>query len=170
MPKNADDTYVPPEPVMLSHVASTSHAIHVTLELYDSRATRHMTPYKEALMNYTLIMPKPINVANQHTFHTIAQGNLPIHVPNGKVYTNITLHDVLHTPDIVFTLVSMVLIDEAGCTVTFKGGTCITHDAVHTMVGCFPKREGLYRVDTSHAESVSASLTDTSLSMTNAHW
>jgi len=93
MPKNADDTYVPPEPVMLSHVASTSHAIHVTLELYDSRATRHMTPYKEALMNYTLIMPKPINVANQHTFHTIAQGNLPIHVPNGKAYMNITLHD-----------------------------------------------------------------------------
>jgi len=34
-----------------------------------------------------------------------------------------------------------------------------------TQCRCFPKREGLYRVDTSHAESVSASLTDTSLSM-----
>jgi len=55
MPKNASDTQVPPEPTMLAHVASTSaHANHVTSELYDSR---HMTPYKEALINYTVIVP-----------------------------------------------------------------------------------------------------------------
>jgi len=67
----------------------------------------------------------------------------------------------------MFTLMSMGLINEAGYMVTFKGGTCIIHDAVHTMVGPFLKREGLYWVDTNHAESMSASLIDASLSMTN---
>ena len=43
-----------------------------------------MTPYKEALANYTIITPKPIDVVNKHTFHAIRQGDLPIHVPNGK--------------------------------------------------------------------------------------
>ena len=170
MPKNTGDSNVLLEPEMSAHVASTStHTNHVTSELYDSGATRHMTPYKEALANYSVIMPKPINAANQHTFHAIGQGDLPICVPNGKAFTNITLRDVLHTPEIVFTLVSVGLIDEAGYTVTFKGSTCTICDASHKMVGCFPKREGLYWVDTNHAESASISLTDASLSMTNAH-
>jgi len=121
-------------------------------ELYDSGATRHMTPYKEVLINY------------------IGQGDLPICVPNGKAFMIIILHNVLHTPDIVFTLMSVGLIDKARYMVTFKGGTCVICDSVHTMVGCFPRREGLYRVDTSHAESASASVVDTSLRMTGAHW
>jgi len=136
MPKNASDTQVPPEPTMLAHVASTSaHANHVTSELYDSGATRHMTPYKEALANYTIITPKPIDVVNKHTFHAIRQGDLPICVPNSKAYMNITLHDGLHTLEIVFTLMSMGLIDEAVYMVTFKGGTCIICDTAHMMVG-----------------------------------
>src|SRR5882724_5057347 len=71
---------------------------------------------------------------------------------------------------IMLTLVSVGLIDEGGYMVTFKGSTCIICDAAHTMVGCFLKREGLYQVDTNHAESVSTSLADASLSMTDAHW
>ena len=34
----------------------------------------------------------------------------------------------------------------------------------------YMKREGLYRVDTTHAESMSTSLADAPLSMTNTHW
>ena len=122
--------------MMSEHIASTPvYFNHVTSELYDSRATRHMAPYKEALVNYTVIMPKPINAANQHTFHAIGQGNLPICIPNSKGFTKITLHDVLQTPDIAFTLMSMGLIDEAVYMVTFKGGTCIICDTAHMMVG-----------------------------------
>ena len=70
----------------------------------------------------------------------------------------------------MFTLVSVGLINEAGYTVTFKGSTCVIRNSVHTMVGHFPRRDGLYRVDTSHAESASTSVADASLSMTDAHW
>jgi len=82
----------------------------------------HLThdPLQAAMVNYITIMPKPINTVNQHTFHAIGWGNLPICMPNGKGFT---LQDVLHTSDIAPTLVSVGLIDEAGYTVTFKDGT-----------------------------------------------
>jgi len=68
MPENAGNTNVLLEPMTLAHIVSTSaHVNHVISELYDSGDTRHMTPYK-VLINYTVIMPKPINAANQHTF------------------------------------------------------------------------------------------------------
>jgi len=99
---------------MLSHVASTSHAIHVTLELYDSRGYQTHDPLQGGTDELHLIMPKPINVAINTPFTPSQQGNLPIHVPNGKVIHNITSMMSYTPPDIVFTLVSMVLIDEAG--------------------------------------------------------
>ena len=86
-----------------------------------------MTPYWMALTNYTAILPMPISAANQHTFHAIGQGDLPIHMPNGNGFTKITLKDVLHTPDIALMLVSIGLINQASYTVTFKGGTCMIH-------------------------------------------
>ena len=115
---------------MSAYFTSTSVSTdHVTSEIYDSRATRHMTPYKEALVNYAVITPKPINAANQHTFYTIGQGDFPICVPNGKGFTSITLWDILHTPDIALTLVSIGLIDKARYTVTFKDGMCNIHNS-----------------------------------------
>jgi len=116
-----------PKTIALAYIVTSEAGL--TSELYDSEATRHMTPYWQALVNYAAITPKPINVANQLTFHTIRCGDLPIHVPNGPNFSNITLRDVLYTPDITQTLVSVGLIDNAGYTVTFMGGTCIIHDA-----------------------------------------
>src|SRR5882724_661639 len=156
-PELPDSTPTLREPLGAAHMAdNTTPAGRTTSELYDSGATRHMTPYRTALTNYTAILPMPINAANQHTFCTIGQGDLPIHVPNGNGFTKITLRDVLHTPDIALTLVSVSLIDQAGYTVTFKGGTCTIHDQTHKLIGCFPKRDGLYKVDTQHPESASA--------------
>src|SRR5882724_12389992 len=114
-------------------------------------------------------MPKPINAANQCTFHAIWRGDLPIHVPNGQSFSNITLQDVLYTPDITQTLISIGLIDNAGYMVTFTNGTCTIHDTAHKTIGLFPKREGLYKVDTYLRDSTSASSSDTSLSIEDAH-
>src|SRR5882724_3748954 len=92
-------------------------------------------------------------------------GDLPICVPNGQGSTHITLKDVLHTPDISLTLVSIRLINQARYAVSFTSGTCIIHDVACKIVSHFCKREGLYKVDTHHNESVATSIPDTSLGM-----
>jgi len=66
-------------------------------------------------------------------------------------------------------LVSVGLIDEAGYAVSFTSGTCIICDVACKIVSHFPKREGLYKVDTHHIASMAASVPDTSLGMANAH-
>jgi len=128
-----------------------------------------MTPYKQALVNYAAIVPKLINVVNQHTFHTVGCSNLPICVPNGVKFSNITLHGILYTPDIAQTLVSIGLIDETRYNMTFMDSTCSICNAACKIVGHFPKRERLYRVDTHCNDNSSISSMDTSLSMADAH-
>jgi len=182
MPKEGDDPYLDeipedtdasrtsPRSMEHAYIATTLTSTNDTIsELYDSGATQHMTPYKEALVNYTAIMPKPINVENQCTFCAIRHGDLPIHIPNSPSFSNITLRDVLYTPDITQTLMSISLIDDAGYTVTFANGTCTICKTAHMTISLFPKWEGLYKVDTYLSYSTSASLSDTSLSIGDAH-
>src|SRR5882724_7448863 len=40
---------------------------------------------------------------------------------------------------------------------------------MHKLIGCFPKRDRLYKVDTWHPKSASACSTDSSVSITDAH-
>jgi len=127
------DSYIPcmqPKSIAVAYIVThPTSETGLTSELYDSGATRHMTPYQQALVNCAAISPKPINAANQLMFCAIRSGNLPIHVPNGPNFSNIMLRDVLYTPDITQTLVSIGLIDNARYTMTFTGGTCIIRDA-----------------------------------------
>jgi len=170
MPGSADAPRTLPGPTAHTYVATPLVPTNdTTSKLYESRATRHMTPYKKALVNYTVIVPKLINAANQCTFRAIGQGDLPIHVPNGQSFSNITLQDVLYTPDIAQTLISIRLINDAGYTVTFENSTCTICNTAHKTIGLFPKWEELYKVDTYLRDSTYASLSDTSLSIEDAH-
>jgi len=76
----------------------------------------------ETPVNYVTIAPMPINTVNQHTFHAIGQGDLPIHMPNASRFTKITPKDDLHTPDIALMLISASFINQAGYSITFKDG------------------------------------------------
>src|SRR5882724_2802453 len=106
-------TIEPPHPAMSANATPLMTLTGaVTSELYNSGATQHMTPHKDAQVNYEVIAPKPINAANQQTFRAIRWGDLPICIPNGPGSTHITL-----------TLVSIGLIDEAGYTMSFTSGT-----------------------------------------------
>ena len=98
---------------------------------------RHMTPYRDTLVNYVTIAPMPINAEYQHTFHAIGQGDLPIHVPNASRFTKITLKDILHTPDITLTLISISLINQASYSITFNDGMCTICDSGHKLFGHF---------------------------------
>jgi len=135
MPEDADASHTSPRPAAYTYVTTTLALTNdTTSELYDSGATWHMTPYKKALVNYTGIMPKLINMANQHTFHAIGCGNLPICIPNSLSFSNITLWNILYTPDISQTLMSVSLFDDARYTMTFANGTCTICDMAHKTI------------------------------------
>ncbi|KAG0698989.1 hypothetical protein DFH29DRAFT_877634 [Suillus ampliporus] len=55
-----------------------------TIELYDSGASQHMSPYQDHFINFRSISPHAIEAADKHTFNAIGQGDLPIEIPNGK--------------------------------------------------------------------------------------
>jgi len=79
----------------------------VKIKLYDSGASRHMSPFTKQFMNYHTILPQPITATNKQTFYAIGIGNLQIDVPNGESTTPVILHDTLHTPKMVLTIVSI---------------------------------------------------------------
>ena len=79
----------------------------VEIELYDSGASRHMSPFIHRFTNYRSIPPRPITAANKRTFYAIGTGDLQIDVPNGQGTTPVTLRDTLHAPEMALTIVSI---------------------------------------------------------------
>ena len=67
------------------------------VKLFNSGVTRHMTPHKHLLENYSQISPKSINTVNKHTFNAIGQGDMHIVIPNGKSGTTFILRHPLLT-------------------------------------------------------------------------
>jgi hypothetical protein len=97
-----------------------THQPDIKIELYDSGASRHMSPYAKRFINYCSIPPCPITAANKGTFYAIGTGDLRIDVPNGKGTTPVILHDTLHTPEMALTIVSISHITNAGYKATFS--------------------------------------------------
>ena len=83
-------------------------------ELYDSRASQHLSPSHERFVNFVSIPPKPIQGADNGTFNVIGKGDLPIYLPNGSSRTHILLKDVLYAPSMCVTLVSISRLTQAG--------------------------------------------------------
>ncbi len=93
------------------------------VELYDSGATRHISPYKSNFTTYTVLDP-PIylNATNQQRFPTVEMGTLTIHTPNGCDQSTLTLNDILHAPAVGYTLVSLGTLDKNGYRTSIGGG------------------------------------------------
>ena len=88
----------------------------IRIELYDSGATQHISPFKSDFISYTPLEP-PIylNAANQQHFPAIRRGTLIVQVPNGGTReSKLTLHGTLHVPAVGCTLVSLAALDEEG--------------------------------------------------------
>ncbi len=93
------------------------------IELYDSGATRHISPYKSNFTSYTVLDPPVyLNVANQQRFPAVGTGTLAIHAPNGSTSSPITLTDILHVPAVGYTLVSHRALDKKGYCASIGGG------------------------------------------------
>jgi hypothetical protein len=97
---------------------------NIQCELLDSGASRHMSPFCKSFATYRLIEARLITAANNQVFHAVGMGDLLIEVPNGKSSTKIVLCNVLYTPDLGLTVVSIGRIVKAGYTVEFNQGCC----------------------------------------------
>ena len=66
------------------------------IELFDSGATRHISPYKADFTTYSPLMPPVfLNTANQQRFPAVGTGKLAIHVLNGRGETELILNNAL---------------------------------------------------------------------------
>ena len=126
-------------------------------ELYDSGASRHMSPFSHHFTNLRSIPPRPITAANNRVFYATGMGDLGINVPNGSKSTHITLRDALYAPDMTLTVISISKIASAGYSVIFEGKFCKIKNKIGKIVGKIEARpNGLYRVDRPIASAAAA--------------
>ena len=145
------------EPEDAAASADVAHADGTRIELYDSGTTRHISPYRDMFENFTDIPPKSFNAANKQKFSAIGQGEMVIEVPNGVDASKLRLTEVLYSPEVGYTLVSIGRLDECGYSATFEGGKCTIRDVGGETIGKFPKSgKGLYKVVHDDGESTFA--------------
>ena len=93
------------------------------VELYDSGATRHISPYRDDFTSYrTLEPPVFLHAANGQQFPAVGTGTMVIGTPNGGEQSALTLEKVLHAPSVGYTLVSLGALDALGYRIAIGGG------------------------------------------------
>jgi hypothetical protein len=66
-----------------------------------------MSSYRHCFINFVEIKAKPITAADKRTFNAIGKGDMYLEVPNGNGYSTVLLCDVLYSPIMGVTLVSI---------------------------------------------------------------
>jgi hypothetical protein len=123
-----------------------------TCELFYSRASRHMSPFRESFITYRQIEARPITAANKNVFHAIGIGDVIIKVPNGATTSMILLRDVLHAPDLALTLVSIGRIVQVGYSAEFNQDKCVIRKCDGSTIGNIPAGlNGLFKSNYSFA-------------------
>jgi Pol polyprotein, beta-barrel domain len=89
-PENADAVQIGDS----TEPESTNH-----IEVYDSGCTRHITPYREAVMDFAKIRPKSFQAANHQSFNAVRMGEMVIDIPNGVTTSKLKLTEVLYLPE-----------------------------------------------------------------------
>ena len=121
-------------------------------ELYNSGASRHMSPLCDCFVTYQEIPPHPITVVDKRVFYTIGIGDVVIDIPNGESSTLIRLKDALHAPDMGATIVSISRITKAGFSVCFEAQSCKIKDSHDKVISVIPaSNNSLYKVDQVYA-------------------
>lgn len=134
--------------------ANITRQPEVETELYDSGASRHMSPFRHRFRNFHTIPPRAITAANHRTFYATGAGDLQVDVPNGDTTTPVILRDTLYAPDMALTIISISRINDAGYDVSFhaKTRTCKISNPAGKQVGSIPANSnGLFKVEHSYA-------------------
>ena len=95
-------------------VQSTGH-----VDLYDSGTTKHLSTYHDQFTTYHDINPNSFTAANKQKFLAIGAGDMVIDVPDGLDISKMKLTEVLYSPEIGYTLISVGHLDDEGFTAIF---------------------------------------------------
>jgi hypothetical protein len=100
-------------------------------KIYDSGASRHISPYKDDFTSYTpLSTPLYFNAASQHKFSAIGMGTLIVQTLNCGRESTLALLHALYAPSITNTLISLGALDEEGYQ-THIGNGCLHITSLH---------------------------------------
>ena len=113
----------------------------IQAKLSNSSCTKHISPYQDDLINFTDIPPKSFRVENKQSFSATGTGNLIVDLPNGKEKSKLELTNIQYSPEVTYTLVSVVYLNDQGFTVKFGGGKCEITDPNGIKVGAVPKTD-----------------------------
>src|SRR5258705_6175566 len=114
--------------------------------IIDSGATSHFSPDYSKFTDYVTISPIEVHTADGGILSAIGRGNIRVDLTLGSARTTVTLKNVLHTLDMVFTLISTNRIAAAGFAVHFEEGTCkiLTPAPARRIIADIPQIDGLY--------------------------
>src|SRR5271168_1689294 len=73
-------------------------------------------------------------------------GDLKMDLPNGLKTTQTIFKNAIHSPEMVFTLISISQLDKAGYQVNFKKGMCTILNPKVQTIATIPHSDGLYRI------------------------
>ena len=85
----------------------------------DSGASCHYCPDRSKFINYRPMLGRDIVTADGRALRVLGIGDVRIELPNGDKRTKSILKDVVHAPDMAFTLISVRRLDHAKCSVKF---------------------------------------------------
>ena len=111
----------------------------------DSGASRVYSPDGTKFTNYKPI-DCSITMADGRQLKAIGMGDLEIDLPNGLKTTKMMFKNVIHSPEMAFTLISISRLDKAGYQVNFKKGMCMIMNPKGQIIATIPHSDGLYRI------------------------
>ena len=121
------------------------------VELYDSGTTHHISPYHECFENLVDIPNKSFTAVNCQKFVMTEVSDIIIEVPNGYSVSRLRLTEVLFSPEVGYTLVSIGHLDELRLLTTFAEGFCTIRGSDGETIGRIPHTsKGLYHVIHEH--------------------
>jgi hypothetical protein len=114
-------------------------------EVWDSRASRHLTSCRERLWNYVAIKPRDFKSANGGSFETIGKGDMLLKVPGPRNTTlEVVVQDVLYSPNVGVTLIAISKVACSGRLVVFTEKECQILNGKGKVMGVIPQSNGLY--------------------------
>ena len=136
----------------------------------NSSASRDYCPDCTKFSNYKEIKQK-ITTADGQTLSATGMGDLYIKLPNGCKKTKTIFKNVIHAPNMAFTLISISKLDKAGYSVTFSKGICTIQDPKCKMIATIPHSDGLYKITAQGPlkEGQTANIVSEKMSISEAH-
>jgi len=109
------------------------------VKLYDSGAIWHLSPYHKDFITYQFLMPPLyLNAAIKQQFLAVGIGSMVINVLLGATSLEITLENILYTPAVGYTLVSLGTLNSLGYHMSINAGELKIMSPAGSVVTCVP--------------------------------